>query len=167
MAEINDGKVASTRNGAPPRGIRARTLPVMAMALSALLATVGYASLTGSADAVLASRYGRALGDAETHWGSAPTANLWMSRLGDQPAVLHRAVAIGDRITVGGQARTDVFEVVGLERIDGDVLGQPSLHLQVVTARPDGNGPAETVRFLFAVEAPATAPATLLPEKVL
>ena len=176
MAEIVDGDVAlararETRSGEKPHGQarngRTGSLAAMALLLGALLAAVGYCNLAGSADAVLANRYGRALGDAETHWGNSPTANLWLSRIGDQPAVLHKAVSIGDRITVAGAARSDVFEVVGLERIDGEALGQPALHVQVVTARADGGVSSETVRFLFAIETPAAPPATQLPEKVL
>ena len=181
MAEIVDGDVALARSREAKALTRetpdalaqrgqtrnGRTGVLMAMVLGALLAVVGYCNLAGSADAVLANRYGRALGDAETHWGNSPTANLWLSRIGDQPAVLHKAVTIGDRITVAGASRSDVFEVVGLERIDGEALGQPALHVQVVTARADGGVSSETVRFLFAIETPAAPPATQLPEKVL
>ena len=146
---------------------RIMSMAAAALLLGGLLGAVGYANLPGSADNVLARGYGRALAEADTHWSSAQSENLWLSRLGDQPVVLRKAVMIGDRLTVGGNARSDTFEVVGLEQIDGEALGQPSLRIQVVTARVDGGATAETVRFLFAVDAPATAPLAPLPEKVL
>ena len=146
--------------------------PIMSLAAAALLlgglvVAVAHANLPGRADAVLADGYGRALADADTHWSSTRSENLWLSRLGDQPVVLRKAIMIGDRITVGGNAHADTFEVVGLEQIDGEGLGQPSLRIQVVTARIDGSATTETVRFLFAVEAPTTVAPALLPEKVL
>ena len=153
---------ASQRRGLPKIGFTAA-----AIMLATLLLTLGYANLAGSTDAVLERGYVRALAAADTHWASSRTGDLWLSRFGEHPATLRKAVTIGDRITVGGATRSDVFEVVGLEQIDGEQLGQPLLRIQVVTARVDGTTSGETVRFLFAVEAPATASVTPLPEKVL
>ena len=130
---------------------------------------VGYTCVNGfrTTDDVLASGYGRALADADTAWNHGPAHNIWLSGQGEQPASLRKAVALGDRITVGGHARSDVYEVVGLEHIEGEALGMPTLRIQVVTARIDSRAQSETVRFLFAVEAAPTAPASPPPGKVL
>ena len=145
---------------------------VLNLAASAvLLSAVVYCVLPIRIEDVLARSYGSALADAETSWSPRNAGHLWLSRLGEQPALLRRAVAVGDKITVGGLQHPDVFEVVALEQIDGTRLGHPSLQIQVVTARPEGmpheNEIRETVRFLFAVDnAPAVAPLTKA-EKVL
>ena len=128
---------------------------------------MGYVTLAGGAGDVLARGYSRALAEADTTWSSAQAGNLWLSGMGEQPAMLRKAVSVGDRITVGGHSRNDVFEVVNLAQIDGEPLGLPALRIQVVTARVDGATAGETVRFLFAVDAPATAPAQPKPDKVL
>ena len=61
----------------------------------------------------------------------------------------------------------EAFEVVAVEMVDADAGGLPGLRIQIVTARPDGQIGADSVRFIFAVEGPATMPATPKPEKVL
>ena len=68
--------------------------------------------------------------------------------------------------------RSDVFEVVALGQIDGEPLGLPTMRIQVVTARLDGQAaegqaPGETVRFLFAVDDLRPVPAQPKPDKVL
>lgn len=134
---------------------------------AALLAGLLALPFATSTDDVLASGYGRAFAEADTTWAPGPAANIWLSRHGEQPATLRKPVTMGDRITVGSTARSDVYEVVALEHLDGEPLGLPTLRIQVVTARLDSRRQAETVRFLFAVQA---APATSSPppaDKVL
>ena len=177
MAVIGNRKTGVSKTGVSktglsktglPRGAVARGLTVLGIAAGcALVTAVGYVSFTGGAGDVLARGYGRAFAEADTTWSTAQPGNLWLSGLGEQPAALRKAVVIGDRITVGGSGRSDVFEVVGLEQIDGEPLGLPALRIQVVTARVDGSGTGESVRFLFAVDGPATAPAAPKPDKVL
>ncbi len=160
-------------------GVASRGGVIVACATAAV---IGYLALAGRGTDftgnVLASGYGRALADADTSWSSAASgkssANLWLSGLGDQPIAMRKAVAIGDRITVANNSRTDVFEVVNLEQIDGEPLGLQATRIQVVTARVDGNASGghasvsgETVRFLFAVDDARPVPAQPKPDKVL
>jgi len=139
-----------------------------AAVLTAIVYAGGAADVAGN---VLARGYGQALADVDTAWRSAPSGkasgNLWLSGLGDQPVAMRKAVVIGDRITVGNNNRTDVFEVVGLGQIDGEPLGLQAMRLQVVTARVDGHPSGETVRFVFAVDEPRPVPAEPKPDKVL
>ena len=145
----------------------------VAGAVTAAMATAAivYVAITGGAvdvaANVLARGYGRALADVDTSWSGPPPGNLWLSGIGEQPIAMRKAVTIGDRITVGNNSRTDVFEVVGLGQIDGEPLGFPAMRIQVVTARVDGHASGETVRFLFAVDDPTPVTAQPKPDKVL
>lgn len=171
MAVIDDRhtSLGETRDSrCHSRGTVARGLTVLSVVAGCALAGVlGYVGLAGGSGDMLARGYSRAFALSETAWSTAQPGHLWLSGLGEQPAALRKAVVIGDRITVGGSGRSDVFEVVGLEQIDGEPLGSPALRIQVVTARVDGSVTGETVRFLFAVDGPATAPAAPKPDKVL
>ena len=150
----------------------------------AVTAAVGYAAFSGGdtdlTARVLARGYGQALADVDTSWTSAhsgkdaakASGNLWLSGLSEQPMPMRKAVVVGDRITVGNTTRSDVFEVVALGQIDGEPLGLPTMRIQVVTARLDGQAaegqaPGETVRFLFAVDDLRPVPAQPKPDKVL
>ena len=126
----------------------------------------GLHMLARGPDGALARSYGRALANAETSW-LPPAENVWLSRLGDQPAALRRTLALGDRISIGGNGLSDEIDVVGLEQIDGESFGLAGLRIQVVTGRRKGAaGPGETeprfqhetVRFLFAVDGLMAAP---------
>lgn len=146
---------------------RVASIAVSLVTGATLLAGIAGIAWLRTSEDLLASGYGRALADADTAWTSGQAANVWLSGQGEQSATLRKAVSMGDRISVGGPARSDVYEVVGLEHIDGEALGLPTLRIQVVTARIDHRPQAETVRFLFAVEAAPTAPSPPPPGKVL
>lgn len=138
---------------------------------ASLVSAVLYCAIPTRIEDVLARSYGAALADAETTWPNRNSGHLWLSRLGEQPALLRRALALGDKITVGSHQNPDVFEVVAFEQIDGTPLGHPSLQIQVVTARPEtaphDSEARETVRFLFAVDTAPVAPALAKLDKVL
>ena len=109
-----------------------------------------------SPERILAHGYGQALGDIDTSWGSRHAGNLWLS---NAPArEVRPALSVGDRITIAARAGgQQAIEVTALEEIDGEALGLAGTRFQIVTGRPSGGG--ETVRFLFAVDAPSR-PAT-------
>ena len=134
---------------------------------AALLAGVMALPFAASTDDVLANGYRRAFADADTTWTPGPAANIWLSRHREQSAAPRKPVVLGDRITVGRTTRSDVYEVIGLEHIDGEALGLQTMRIQVVTARVDGLPQPQTVRFLFAVEAAPPTPSPPPTDKVL
>lgn len=134
----------------------------------------GHGLIDGQAgEKLLAKSYASALTGAGPVWSGEATAgtsrhtDLWLSSSGGQTGLLRKPVLAGDRISIASSRGAEAFEVVAVEMVDADAGGLPGLRIQIVTARPDGQIGADSVRFIFAVEGPATMPATPKPEKVL
>lgn len=124
----------------------------------------------GGADAILERSYSRALGGANAAWTSDHARNIWLSSAPAAAQPLYQplpgALGIGDRISVksaqGGQV---VIEVTALEEVDGAGMGLAGTRFQIVSGRlPDGG---DTVRFIFSVEQPVTAPVAPQPGRTL
>lgn len=137
---------------------------VAAAAVTAMLVVMG-----ADTDRTLANSYGRTLAENDVAWSrAARPENVWLSKTGDGAVPMHRAVTAGDRISIGRNGDVLAYQVVAVEQLEGDPAGLAGLRIQVVTARPDGAPHDETVRFLFAVEAPAaTSPPPAKSDKVL
>ena len=70
---------------------------------------------------------------------------------------LRQALSVGDQIRISARSGAEeAIEVVALEQFDGESLGLAGMQLQIVTGRPVASEATETVRFLFAVDAPGT-----------
>ena len=135
---------------------------------------VGHGLVDGQAgEKLLAKSYASALAEAAPRWqGEAAAASgrhsdLWLSSTGGQTGLLRKPVLAGDRISIASRRGGESFEVVAVEMVDAEAGGLPGLRIQIVTARPDGQIGGDTVRFIFAVDGPATMPAAPKPEKVL
>lgn len=125
----------------------------------------------GGADAILERSYNRALGGVNATWTSEHAGNIWLSSAPasaskTQVQPLPGVLAIGDRISVKtAQGRQVAINVTALEEVDGAGLGLAGTRFQIVSGRlPEGG---DTVRFIFSVEQPATAPVTPQPGRTL
>lgn len=148
-------------HGKFPRGV--------CLGLTALIGAAGMGIVTfgGTPEALLTRSYSQALKSVPTVWERRLTGDLWLSHAptaGTVPGTglataqpLRHALAVGDQIKISGRTGTEeTIEVTTLEEFDGDSLGLTGLHLQMVTGRPLAGIPGETIRFLFAVDTPAS-----------
>jgi hypothetical protein len=125
----------------------------------------------GGADSILERSYSRALGGVNATWTSDHARNIWLSSApaptAKPPSVpLPGALGIGDRISVkSAQGSHVVIEVTALEEVEGAGMGLAGTRFQIVSGRlPEGG---DTVRFIFSVEQPATAPLAPQPGRTL
>lgn len=127
----------------------------MGLAAVAVVAGIGgWMAAGGGAERMLASTYATALDEAETRWNRTdPHAALMLSQFADQErASPVKAIAIGDHVSIASGGSSDVYEVTGLETVDGSSIGLAGMRLQVVTGRIAGAPQAEPVKFIFAVD---------------
>ncbi|MFV0297096.1 MAG: hypothetical protein ACK5JT_13360 [Hyphomicrobiaceae bacterium] len=150
-----------------------KSIHVTAVAILALLgAGIGfvagtYSSRSTGPDAVLAESFQQALAHSDKVW-TQPTGNLWLSSLTTpiDGKKADSALSVGDLITVAGKdGQARAVQVTSLEQIDGAPLGLPSVHFQLVTARPVHAHSGAPMRFLFAVDKALPAAALANPLK--
>ena len=145
-----------------------RPLRGVCLGLTALIGALALAVIVagGAPEALLARSYAQSLKSVPTAWERRLSGNLWLSHDGGrgeglsnvQP--LRHALAIGDQIKISARAGTEeTSEVTALEEFDGEGLGLLGQQLQMVTGKPRAGLPGETVRFLFAIDTPASTPA--------
>ena len=141
----------------PRRQLRA-TPYVLALAAGLLPAAMLGIHLAAP-DRLLQHAYTRSLGSTDLTWSEPSDPRLILSRTTVSTPHIQRAFAVGDRMTIDGRGGTlQSIEVVAIEQVDGAGLGLDGVNFQMVTGRPDHAGAGETVRFLFAVDAPADQP---------
>ena len=140
---------------------------------AAALALAGVAYLAGrtASTEVLARTNGPSLGQVSADWtGVAPShpENLWLSRTDGAARGPRKALAIGDRVSIGKADGTgQQFEVTGVELIESDALGTPGSTIQIISGRNEGASDTPSVRFIFAIEPPTAPSPASKPEKVL
>lgn len=131
------------------------------MALAAVAAVGCWLSMSGEgADRILARSYSSAL-EGDTRWERHEQPSLVLSRFAGQEthAPAAKALAIGDRVTIGSVTASEVYEVVKLETIDGAAIGLAGVRLQVVTGRAEGASAEDDVKFIFVVDGAVPAAA--------
>jgi hypothetical protein len=144
---------------------------LQASLIIAVIGTGAWALQRGGPDAMLERSYGRVLADMDNSWSSEHARNIWLSSAtgaSARPVIspLPGALGIGDRIAVRTRHGAQMaIEVTELEEIDGRGVGLAGTRFQIVTGRlPEGG---ETVRFIFSVDQPLTAPVAPQPGRTL
>lgn len=133
----------------------ARCRSTLALALLALPLTIAGAQLLSPA-ALLERAYAPALTRSEALWPDDVDHKSAL-KPASLPAIsgLRKPFKVGDRMLIDSrEGSSDALQVVAIEHLDGAGLGLDGVTLQMVTARPEGDPAASSVRFLFAVDAP-------------
>lgn len=142
-----------------------RTL--LGLLAAGLLPALAFGLAQLNPQSLLDSAYRPALAQAPVIWTS-PADKAALLRPASLPAAaLRQPLVVGDRVMIQSRSGgTDAIEVVSIEVIDGASLGVEGVRFQVVTGHAAGAPTGETVRFLFAVDAPQ-APVKSKPDRAL